>query len=118
MTPEWNRCKQYLEPALEQAGDLFSMDDVWDLIVKNQAQFWPGKSCALVTEVKQYPKKRLVNVWLGGGDLEELKVMANYVREYAKHAGCDAITIQGRPGWQRVFGLKMKTVTLIEEVSK
>lgn len=115
---EWDRCAPYVQAALDHAGNLFDVDDVLRLIEDGKAQFWPGKQCAVITEIKQYPKKRLLHVWLGGGDLDELTVMANYVREYAKHVGCDAITIQGRPGWQKVFKLKMKSITLMEEVSK
>jgi len=118
MTSEWSRCMPYIQTALDHAGNLFTVNDVFDLVTEGKAHFWPGKNCAIITEVRQFPQKRLCNVWLGGGDLEELKVMAEYVRLYAKQMNCDAITIQGRPGWQKVFGLKVKSVTLIEEVSK
>lgn len=118
MVNEWERCSPWIQAALDHGGNLFDLEDVWQSIIKGLAQFWPGSSSAMVTEIKQFPKKRILNIWLAGGDLEDLKRMEFYVREYAKKTQCDAITIQGRPGWQKVFPQRLKTVTLMEEVSK
>lgn len=115
---EWQRCAPWIQAALDHAGNLFALEDIWKELSLGRAQFWPGNECALVTEIKQYPRKRVLNVWLAGGKLEELMVMSNYIREYAKRCQCDAMTIQGRPGWQKMFPQRLKTVTLIEEVSQ
>jgi Zn-finger nucleic acid-binding protein len=115
---EWERCGAWIQAALDHGGNCFTLDDVLETIQKGQAQFWPGKKCALVTEIKQYPRKRLCNVWLAGGDLDELIEMSVHVKAFAKNSGCDAIALQGRPGWQKIFPQRLKTVTLIEEVSQ
>lgn len=115
---EWERCSPWIQAALDYGGNLFALEDVLDAVQKGQAQFWPGKKSALVTEIKQYPRKRLCNVWLAGGDLEELKQMSVYVKDFAKASKCDGLLVQGRPGWQKVFPQRLKTVTLMEEVSK
>jgi hypothetical protein len=118
MQTEWQRCSPWIQAALDYGGNLFHLDDVWDSIHRGQAQFWPGKECAMVTEIKQYPRKRLCNVWLAGGKLDELLEMSAYIREFARRHECDAMLVQGRPGWQKVFPQRLKTVTLMEEVSK
>ena len=115
---EWERCSAWIQAALDHAGNLFSLEDVLEAIQTGKAQFWPGKESAMVTEIKQYPRKKILNIWLAGGKLEDLMLMETYVREYAKRYQCDAMTIQGRPGWQKVFPQRLKSVTLIEEVSK
>ena len=122
MTPfdqEWIRCSQWLQAALDHAGNLFSLDDVKAAVLRREAIFLPGLEAAVIAEIRVYPQKKIYNCWLAGGDLEELKLaFAPAVRWYAKKAECDAITIQGRPGWKRVFNMKEKGVVLTEEVVK
>lgn len=122
MTPfdqEWDRCSPWLQAALDHAGNLFSLDDVKQSVLRGEAMFLPGIEAAVVAEIRVFPQKRIFNCWLAGGDLEELKLaFAPTVRRYAKKSNCDAITIQGRPGWQRVFNMKQQGVVLTEEVVK
>ena len=115
---EWDRCSLWIQAALDHGGNLFSLEDVLEAIQKGEAQFWPGKNCAMVTEIRKYPRKTLCNVWLAGGDLEEIKQISMYIRSFAKLNNCDAIMLQGRPGWQKIFPQRLKSVFLMEEVSK
>jgi hypothetical protein len=112
----WERCKPFVQQALDHAGNLYELDDVWQLITASEAQFWPGYDCAVVTEIKDYPNKRVLNVWLGGGKLEEIKSMEPHIRKFAKNTGCNLILIQGRPGWKKIFGMKQLGVILSSEV--
>lgn len=116
---EWIRCSPWIQAALDHAGNLFTLDDVKESVLKGQAFFLPGFEAVVISEIRIYPQKKIYNCWLAGGNLEELKIgFAPAIRWYAKKAGCDAITIQGRPGWQRVFNMKQKGVVLTEEVVK
>ena len=116
---EWERCSPWVQAALDHAGNLFSLEDVKKSVIKGEAIFLPGLEAVVIAEIRVYPQKRIYNCWLAGGDLEELKLaFAPAIRRYAKRAGCDAITIQGRPGWQRVFNMHQKGVVLTEEVAK
>ncbi len=116
---EWERCSPWVQAALDHAGNLFTLEDVKKAVIKGEAIFLPGLEAAVIAEIRVYPQKRIYNCWLAGGNLEELKVaFAPAIRRYAKRAGCDAITIQGRPGWQRVFNMHRKGVVLTEEVAK
>lgn len=116
---EWERCSPWLQAALDHAGNLFSLEDVKKSVIKGEAIFLPGLEAVVIAEIRVYPQKRIYNCWLAGGNLEELKLaFAPAIRRYAKRAGCDAITIQGRPGWQRVFNMRQKGVVLTEEVAK
>jgi hypothetical protein len=116
---EWERCSPWVQAALDHAGNLFTLEDVKKAVIKGEAIFLPGLEAAVIAEIRVYPQKRIYNCWLAGGNLEELKLaFAPAIRRYAKRAGCDAITIQGRPGWQRVFNMHQKGVVLTEEVAK
>ena len=116
---EWERCSPWVQAALDHAGNLFTLEDVKKAVIKGEAIFLPGLEAVVIAEIRVYPQKRIYNCWLAGGNLEELKLaFAPAIRRYAKRAGCDAITIQGRPGWQRVFNMHQKGVVLTEEVAK
>ena len=116
---EWERCSPWLQAALDHAGNLFSLEDVKAAVLSEKAIFLPGFEAAVVAEIRVYPQKKIYNCWLAGGSLEELKLaFAPAIRRYAKKAGCDAITIQGRPGWRRVFNMRERGVVLTEEVVK
>jgi hypothetical protein len=115
---EWERCAPWLQDALDAAGNWFALEDVKKVVLEGKAYFYPGMKAALVTEVRIYPRKRIYNCWLAGGDLEEIKkAFVPTIRMQAKKLQCDLITVQGRPGWKKVFNLKQRGVVLFEEVS-
>jgi hypothetical protein len=100
---ELTRCRPWIEAALGYSGGTHDFADVVDMIGTGQLQFWPAPKGCLVTEIITYPKKRVLNVFLGGGDMAQILDMQDAVTAWAKAQGCDATTIQGRPGWERVF---------------
>jgi hypothetical protein len=60
----------------------------------------------MLTQVNTYKAvgERVCDVWLAGGDLDELlHVGRPYVERWAKAAGCTQNHIIGRPGWARVL---------------
>lgn len=104
---EWARCSPWLEAALDHAGNTHDLDDVRSLVCDGEATFWPGAECAAVTEVIRHPNKTLLHVWLSGGDLNELtERLLPRVVEYAVAQGFHAITLIGRPGFERVLTTK------------
>lgn len=98
---EFNRCKGYLEGALEYADYTHTIDDVWQAIISEYAAFFPLKKSAIVAEVVKYPNKKTCRIWLAGGDLDELLDAEKYVAEWGKSHGCDAMEIVGRHGWKK-----------------
>lgn len=96
---EFERCRQWLEPALE--GGRRTMAEVIQALVSGQAQLWPGKACAMITEVHQFPTAKVLQVWLAGGDGAELMAMQAGVEAWARLVGCSEVLIEGRQGWAR-----------------
>ena len=81
-------------------------------------QFWPAERGCLVTEIVMFPKKKVINVFLGGGELDQLADMHADVIAWAKTQGCTGATIVGRKGWERAFkqyGWTPVHVTLAKE---
>lgn len=98
---DWDRCKRYIEDALEYAGGSHSIDDVRDFVLAGKAQFHPLPISCIITEIVDYPQKSMCRIWLAGGNLEELMQAEKSIAHWAKSIGCDGMEIVGRKGWSR-----------------
>lgn len=112
------RCKAWIEAALEHSGGTHEWQDIVDGIATGNMQLWPAERGCLVTEIVEYPRKRVLNVFLGGGDLDQLVEMHDAVQAWGEAQGCVGATIIGRAGWERVYrerGWKRQHVVLAKE---
>lgn len=100
----WNRLCGLLKPALAHSGDTHDLADVADMIKAGEAQLWAGISSILVTTVEEYPKAKVLTLWLAGGEMDEL---VNFLRPEAETwgeaQGCTRAAIMGRDGWMRAL---------------
>ena len=97
------RCRPFLEPALAHADGTYLWDDVAAAIYAGRTQFWPLERSAIVTELQITPRKRFLNIFLAGGSLEELRGFVPQLEDFARSHECNALQLQGRPGWARVL---------------
>lgn len=95
--------RKYIEDALEYAGGTHTLDDIWNGVIKGDFQLWPGEKSAIITEIQIFPQKKVMNIFLAGGDLDELIKMEKSVRAFAETIGCNSMSISGRRGWLRIF---------------
>ncbi|MGA8079971.1 MAG: hypothetical protein WB868_21555 [Xanthobacteraceae bacterium] len=121
MTPEeavkeFKRCRHWLEAALAEDGlSTITIDDVREKIQRGAMHFWPGKNCACVTEIYEFPRAKFLNVTLAGGDMAEILGMVPSFLSFGAHCGCSKLTEAGRAGWERVLkarGWKKELVVL------
>ena len=98
---ELERCRPWIEAALEYSGGTDNFVDVAEGIIQGNMQLWPSPRGCIVTEIVVYPRKKVLNVFLGGGKLDQLLDMHNDVTAWAKSYGCEALTITGRFGWKK-----------------
>lgn len=101
LSDDWNRCKGYIQDALEYADHSHTIDDVWEAIEGGYAAFFPLEKSAIVVEIVKYPRRKSCRIWLAGGDLNELIDAEKKVADWAKTQGCDAMEIIGRHGWKK-----------------
>lgn len=116
---EWQRCRPWIEAALAHGDGTHTIEDIEDGLQRNELAFLPLQKSALICEVKNYPRKRVLHVFLGGGDLAELKTLNDMMDNAAKVLGCSSIQIVGRHGWKRAFrefGYQDKWTVLLKEI--
>mgnify|MGYP003121734667 FL=1 len=100
---------EQVEPLIERAlDDSYTARDVLDGIIRNSFQLfisWENDKveCAVVTEVADYPRKRILRyVLAGGNNLENwLEPIQEKIEEFATNNYCQAIEVAGRKGWLR-----------------
>lgn len=99
----FERCRPWLEAALEYGLGCHTIDDVQAGIEAGKFQLWPGEKCAAVTEVQEFPRAKFFNVFLAGGDLDEIRNMVPWFQSFGRHMGCTKLTATGREGWARAL---------------
>jgi hypothetical protein len=100
---ELNRCRQWIEDALEYSGGTHSFDDIAAGVLAKKFQLWPNHNSAVVTEIVVYPNTKNLHFFLAGGNLDELKMMRPHIEAWGKSIGCTRVTLAGRKGWERTF---------------
>lgn len=99
---EFKRLQDILAPALEY-DDTHNLQDIADCIDKSVMQLWPAHKSAVVTQVIDFPQKKVLHIFMAGGDLEDLNTLSPHIEKFAQHMGCQKITLTGRRGWSRTF---------------
>jgi hypothetical protein len=94
-------------------------EDVVAMVAAGTLQFWDGPQSVCLTEVLQAPQKKVLNVWLVAGKMDELRAMYPVIYAWAKETqGCQLVTHTGRPGWSRSFlkseGWTTQLVTMVK----
>jgi hypothetical protein len=100
---ELERCKDWIEAALEYSGGTHEWSDIVEGIHSLRYQFWPAERGCAVTEIILFPKKKIFHVFLAGGEMDQIVDMNDSAAQFAKAQGCDGMSIAGRKGWSRVL---------------
>jgi hypothetical protein len=112
--------RQYLEPALSYAGGTHLWEDIVQGVAEQRYQFWPGNRSAIVTEIIEYPRRRVLHYFLAGGTIPALQAMLPNIDDFGRRHGCTSATLCGRLGWTRSFlmqeGWKPTVVTMMKEL--
>lgn len=123
-TPNWaiqfRRLQPHIEAALEYSQGTHTADDVLQQISTGELQLWPGQDSVVITQIITFPRKKVLHIFLAGGNQKELKEMDPYVVQWAKDQGCTALTFTGRLGWARSemrdIGFELTHVMMSKEI--
>ena len=100
---ELDRCRPWIEDALEYCNAPPSYSDIFQSISEGRMQLWPAPRGCMVTEIVIYPRKKVLNIFLAGGELDQLLDMNSDMNAWAKQQGCTGGTLTGRVGWKKVL---------------
>jgi hypothetical protein len=118
LSPELERCRPWIEAALKYTGGTHLFEDVVANIAKGTMQLWPAPRGCIVSEIVVYPRKKVLNIFLAGGELDQILDMNDDITAWAKANGCTAGTMAGRMGWKKPLsklGWELKFVTFQKE---
>lgn len=110
--------RELIERALVYSGGTHTFEDVQMMVATGKAQMWPAPRGVAITEIIEYPRKRVLHVFLAAGELDQILDGIDSVYEWGRTQGCTSLTMSGRFGWQRVLskhGWKPVLVTMERE---
>ena len=102
---KWSRCREWLLPAIALTNGTHDEDDILRGLVLGHYMLWAGQKCAVVSEFVEHDskKKKSCNLFLVGGDMDELLAIEPVIAAWAKEQNCERMTCAGRKGWERVL---------------
>jgi hypothetical protein len=89
-----------LERALQMGHDLYTFDEIMDGIYAGKFQSFAHGDTWCVTRVYDFPRKRVLDIFLVVGNIGEFHILEEQVTEYAKGIGANKMTATGRLGFE------------------
>lgn len=111
--------RELIESALEYSGGTHVFEDVKRSILAGKMQIWPAQRGVAITEIIEYPKKRVLHVFLAAGEMDQITDMIESAAQWGRTQGCTSLTLSGRKGWERVldrYGFKPVMVVMEREI--
>lgn len=90
-----------LERALEIAGNTHTIGDIKDALHRGEMQAWVNGESFVITSVHQTPRKRILNVFLAVGELDDILALEPQIEAFARSEGCHFVEAIARPGWRK-----------------
>lgn len=119
LSPDLERCKPWIEAALVHCNGTHEWDDIVVGIASSKMQLWAAPRGCIVTEIVVYPRKKVINIFLAGGDLDQIMDMEHDIGQWAKSHGCTGGMMTGRLGWKKPLmenGWKLQHVSFHKEI--
>ena len=89
--------------ALAIGGNTHGPEDIARLVDEGRMQSWTKGDSFVVTEIVEYPRKKVMNVVIAVGDLQEVLSLIPAIADFGKDHGCESMRMQGRRGWGEVL---------------
>ena len=106
-----------LDRALETGGRAFTPRDVAAFVEEGKFQCWQRNETCVLTEIQQYPRYRVLNVFAIIGELNDAMDQLPEVIAFARKHDCKKIMAAGRPGWKKIvpkYGFKVNPRIIFE----
>lgn len=116
-----------IQRALDWGDGEFTADDLLEGLIDGKMQLWLSHrdhvvDAVCVTQIVTYPRVRSCIVLLVGGEpgagLAAVRHGVATIEDFARRAGCDALELVGRQGWERVLpiGWEKRAILMRKEL--
>ena len=115
------QCLALIQRALKYENT-HSIEDVLNDLRSGKAQLWVADNGndvegIAVTCITEYPQTTTCLIWLcAGNGRENYTPLISNIEQWAKAQGCASISLEGRPGWERILTDYDKTKIVLEKV--
>lgn len=86
---------------LKKFGDLYTIEDILERIKDGRMQSFARDETWAVTQINEYPRRKVLDLVFVVGDLDVLKPMEQDIIDFGRQQGCSLIMANGRMGWLR-----------------
>lgn len=118
----WPLVEKYVADSLEFAQGCFLPEDIKVFCERGAMQLWIATKgdnvlCACVSEIVNYPRKRVISVpFIGGKDMRSwFRKMLYTIEAWSKEMGCVGLQGGARRGWGKLAKMKECGVTLYKD---
>lgn len=117
----WPKVIGFIEKPLARGMGEWAVGDILAALLVRDMQLWVAYrgetiKAAGVTQIINYPKKRVCDFLLvGGSGLRFWWKESDLIKRWAKQNGCSHVRIFGRDGWGRVLGWKKAYSVFVTE---
>lgn len=91
--------RQELDALLEAQGGFYTYEDIMECIHSGKMQSFATENTWVVTQVNEFPRKKVIDIVLIVGDYEDLPQLESQLEEFRERIGADTLTATGRLGW-------------------
>lgn len=100
---ELARCRKWIEDALAYGDGTHYYEDIVQGVHSLKYQLWTADRACLVTEILDFPRKRVLHVFLAGGELDQVLDMDASLIEFGRENNCEGLSLVGRKGWEKAL---------------
>jgi len=93
--------REEFDKYLEESGGFYTFDDIMDALRTGKMQSFAEGDTLLITQVHDFPRKRVLELAYLFGDAEGYATLEPRVEEFKNEIGADVIIASGRFGWLR-----------------
>lgn len=115
----WPGVAKMIEEAYTFADEIMP-PDILDQLRSGHRQLWivwDGRQvlAAVMTRIVQLRSCKACQITAAGGkEADAWKHLITLIEDFARYEGCRKVTIEGRPGWERLFPAYRRTRVVIE----
>lgn len=89
------------EEVLAAQGGCYTFDDILQQIHTGHMQSFAEGDTWVVTQVHNFPRKKVLDIAFVIGDIESLQLIEPRILAFAQEVGADMLTATGRLGWTK-----------------